>query len=65
MPDLTPVEQPPLVAVLNGPNINMLGLREPEKYGAATLDELHDKALIGVQTLAGYGEGTPHGQVRR
>lgn len=33
--------------------------------GAATLDELHEKAVIGVQTLAGYGEGTPHGQIRR
>jgi IMP dehydrogenase len=33
--------------------------------GATTLDDLHEKAAIGVQTLAGYGEGTPHGQVRR
>ncbi|WP_437799210.1 GuaB1 family IMP dehydrogenase-related protein [Sorangium sp. So ce693] len=33
--------------------------------GAANLDELHDKAAIGVQTLAGYGEGKPHGIERR
>jgi IMP dehydrogenase len=33
--------------------------------GAAGLEELHEKAAIGVQTLAGYAEGKPHGLERR
>jgi 3-dehydroquinate dehydratase-2 len=37
------------VLVLHGPNLNLLGTREPEVYGHATLAEINDK----LTTLAG------------
>lgn len=33
--------------------------------GARSVAELHERAVVGVQTAAGYGEGTPHGSIRR
>jgi 3-dehydroquinate dehydratase II len=42
---------PPLIAVLNGPNINLLGIREPEKYGTATLDDLEALCAEAAEDL--------------
>jgi 3-dehydroquinate dehydratase-2 len=40
------------VLVVSGPNLQLLGRREPEIYGATTLGEIHDR-LRRVATRAG------------
>ena len=36
---------PPLIFILNGPNLNRLGKREPEIYGTTTAEELNETLL--------------------
>jgi len=41
----------PLIAVLNGPNLNMLGLREPKVYGPDTLEDVEQLCLDTAEEL--------------
>ena len=54
----------PRVLVVHGPNLNLLGVREPEIYGAMTLADLDDGLLalgrqlgVSVETFQANGEG--------
>lgn len=39
------------ILILHGPNLNLLGTREPEKYGTETLDELNTKLATLAEEL--------------
>ncbi|MDP2090643.1 MAG: GuaB1 family IMP dehydrogenase-related protein [Candidatus Gracilibacteria bacterium] len=42
------------------------GLESSISYsGAENIEHFHDKAIIGVQTQAGFAEGTPHGRLKK
>lgn len=52
------------ILVVHGPNLNALGAREPEIYGAATLEDVHERLVqlaseLGcrIETLQSHHEG--------
>ena len=52
------------ILVLNGPNLNLLGSREPEHYGATTLEEIlaglrKSAEVVGI-TLADFQSNAEH-----
>ncbi|RLB85428.1 MAG: type II 3-dehydroquinate dehydratase [Deltaproteobacteria bacterium] len=60
------------VLVIHGPNLNMLGIREPEVYGKTTLDEINRDLVetgkelgLDVETFQSNNEGEIVGKIQK
>ena len=54
---------PKPIYVLNGANLNLVGVREPAIYGTETLEDIRRRTEIRAQEL-GPGGGLPPVQLR-
>jgi 3-dehydroquinate dehydratase-2 len=52
MTEATTAERRGTILVINGPNLNLLGTREPEKYGTSTLADVED---LAARTAKAHG----------